>query len=291
MDDSIDSVNFYVRSYLTLIHSVSYFFFLYQSPSSSLCTVFYSISSNLDEVLSINLSANVFVFGDFNIHHKDWLTYSGGTDRPGELCYNFSISNDLTQMVNFPTRIPDCDSHSPALLDLFISSDASIYSTMAFRPLGNSDHVVVSVSIDFPSNSQQDAPFHCIAYDYSCADWDGLRDHLRDVPWEDIFKLGASAAASEFCEWVQVGIDVYIPHRNYQVKFHLSPCFSAACAAAIAAAFFRLYQRETSSDSKVKFRQASDRCKRVLEAAKLAYANKQKNPSLPRNLALDDRNS
>ena len=68
----------------------------------------------------INSSANVFVFGDFNVHHKDWLTYSGGTDRPGELCYNFSISNDLTQMVNFPIQIPDYDSYSPALLDLFI---------------------------------------------------------------------------------------------------------------------------------------------------------------------------
>ena len=103
-------------------------------------------------------------------------------------------------MVNFPTRIPDYDSHSPALLDLVISSDASICSTMAFPLLGNSGHVVVSVSIDFPTNSQQDAPRHCIAYDYSRADWDGLCDHLRDVPLEDIFKLGASAAASEFCE-------------------------------------------------------------------------------------------
>ena len=136
-------------------------------------------------------------------------------------------------MVNFPTRIPDCDSHSPALLDLFLSSDASICSAMAFSPLGNSDHVVVSVSIDFPTNSQQDAPFHCIAYDYFHADWDGLRDHLRDVPWEYIFKLGASAAASEFCEWVQVGIDVYIPHRKYQIKPHSSPWFSGVCTAAI----------------------------------------------------------
>ena len=88
-------------------------------------------------------------------------------------------------MVNFPTRIPDCDSHSPALLDLFISSDASICSTVAFPPLGNSDHAVVSVSIDFPKNSKQDIPFHRVAYDYSCADWDVLCDHLRDVPWED----------------------------------------------------------------------------------------------------------
>ena len=93
---------------------MSYFFFLYGSPSSSLCTVFDSISSNIDEVLSINPSASDFVFGDFNV-----------------------ISNDLIQKVNFPTRIPDCDSHSPTLLDLFVSSDDSICFTMAFPQLGN----------------------------------------------------------------------------------------------------------------------------------------------------------
>ena len=78
---------------------------------------------------------------------------------------------------------------------------------------------------------------------------------------------------SEFCEWVQVGIDVYIPHRKYQVKPHSSSWFSAACAAAIVHGnhFFSLYQRE-KPDSKVKFRQASNHCKRVFEAAKLAYA-------------------
>ena len=124
-----------------------------------------------------------------------------------------TLSNNLTQMVNFHTQIPGCDSHSPALLDLFISSDGSICSAMAFPPLGNSDHVAVSVSIDFPSNSQQDAPFHRIAYDFSCADWEAA-----------------------------------IVHRNH---------------------FLRLYQKDKSSKSKVKFRQASNHCKRVLEAAKL----------------------
>ena len=141
----------------------------------------------------INPSANVFVFGDFNVHHKDWLTYSSGTDRPGELCYNFSISNDLTQMVNFPTRISDCDSRSPALLDLFLCSDASICSTMDFSPLGNLDYVVASVSINFLSRPKLDASFHHLAYDYSRVDWDDLRNDLRDLPWKDIFKLGVSA--------------------------------------------------------------------------------------------------
>ena len=174
-------------------------------------------------------------------------------------CYNFSISNDFIQMSNFPTRIPVYGPHSPALLGLFLFSDASICSTMDFPPLGNSDHVV-SVSINFPPNSKRDAAFHPIAYDYFNADWNGLHDHLRDVPWEDIFKPSASATASEFCEWVQVGIDVYIPHRKYQVKPNSSPRFSV-CAAAIV---YRnhtslLYHQKKSSESKGKFRQASNR--------------------------------
>ena len=95
----------------------------------------------------------------------------------------FLSQTTLLRWLTFLLRSLTVDSQSPALLDLFLSSDASICSTMAFPPLGNSDHVVVSVSIDFPSNSQQDAPLHRIAYNYSCADWDGLHDHLTDVPW------------------------------------------------------------------------------------------------------------
>ena len=109
-----------------------------------------------------------------------------GTDWPCELCYNFSVWNDLTQMVTFPTWIPGCDSHGPTLLDLFLTSDTNICSTMAFPPLGNSDHVV-SVSIDSPLNSQRDALFPHTDYDYPRANWNWLHDYLRDVPWEDIF--------------------------------------------------------------------------------------------------------
>ena len=72
-------------------------------------------SSKTEEFVLINPSGNVFVLGDFSVYHKDWLNYSGRTGRPGELCYNFSISNDLTQMVNLPTPIPDCDCHGPAI--------------------------------------------------------------------------------------------------------------------------------------------------------------------------------
>ena len=158
---------------------------------------------------------------------------------------------------------------------------------MAFPPLGNSDHVV-SVSIDFPINSKQDTPFHRVASDYSFADWDGLERCSMEGYLSD--KLSASAAASEFCEWVRVGIDVYIPHRKYQVKPHSSPWFSAACTAAIVHRnhFYHLYQQTKSSESKVKFRQASNRCKRVLEVAKLAYATKTKESITSQKLGSQD---
>ena len=113
---------------------------------------------------------------------------------------------------------------------------------------------------------------------------------MRDVSWEDIFKLSASAAGSEFCAWVQVEIYVYIPHRNYQVKPHLSSWFSAFCAAAIVHRnrFLCLYQKDKSSDSQVKFRQPSNHCKRVLRASKLSYANKTKESITSQKLGSPD---
>ena len=105
---------------------------------------------------------------------------------------------------------------------------------------------------------------------------------MRDVPWENIFKLGASAAANEFCEWVQVGIDIYIS-LIYFLKPHLTPSFSAAFAAVIVHRnlSFPLYQTNKTSDSKAKLRQAINCYKGIVEAAKFTYGNKTRDHHLP----------
>ena len=64
----------YFTQCLTSVSSINHLLCL-------LCTVFGSISSKIDEILSINSSDNAFVLGDFNDYDKDWLTYSGKTDR------------------------------------------------------------------------------------------------------------------------------------------------------------------------------------------------------------------
>ena len=77
-------------------------------------------------------------------------------------------------------------------------------------------------------------------------------------------------------------IAFFSEHKLYgfpqsEVKPHSSPCFSTGSAAAIVHRnhFFRLHQKD-KSESKVKFRQASNHCKSLLEAVKLVYANKTK---------------
>ena len=76
---------------------------------------------------------------------------------------NSPTSNDFTQMVNFPNWISDCDSWTVILLDFFLLMLLFVIQWL-YLQLGNSDHVNVSVSIYFPSNSQQDALFHHIAF-------------------------------------------------------------------------------------------------------------------------------
>ena len=84
----------------------------------------------------------------------------------------------------------------------------------------------------------------------------------------------------------QVRIHILSREVGYQVKPYSPPWFSAAIVHRNP--FFRLYQKDKSSESKVKFRQASNCCKRVLEGAKLAYVNKTKESITPQRLGSRD---
>ena len=172
----------------------------------------------MDEVLLINPSANVFVFGDINVHYKDWLTYSGGTDGSVELCYNFPSQMTLLRWIVFLVRSMTV---TLAVLLFLICLFLLMLVFVLQRLSLHWEIQIMLFSLTF-HQSPKDAPFHGIAYGNFCADWDSLCDNLRDVPWEDIFKFSASVAASEFCEWVQVGIDEYILTVNVRVKTHSS---------------------------------------------------------------------
>ena len=102
-----------------------------------------------------------------------------------DLANSFIILNDLTQMVDCLTPIPECYSHSHAHLDLFISSDASICSAVAFPPLENSGMLWSHFPFTF-LQTQKGCPFLSHNLLLSLCWLDGLHDRLRDVPLEDI---------------------------------------------------------------------------------------------------------
>ena len=144
----------------------------------SLCTVSDAISLNIGEVLLSNPSANVFVFWEFKVHHKGWLINFGGTYRPGLLFCQTDSKHDLTQVVNYPTWLPDCNSHSPAF---------RIYCIF-FLTLDGFQWLFLHRKF-----------WSCLSFHWlSVADWDSFCHHWRDVLWEDIFELGASTVGGKF---------------------------------------------------------------------------------------------
>ena len=119
---------------LALLHSTTFIFFLYRSPSSSPCSVVEAVSSNIDKTLILQPFANIMVCGDFNVHNTEWFCHSHTTDVAGLFCQEFTMVQDLTQIVDFPTRIPDRDDHQPYLLDLFLCSNPDSCTVASHPP-------------------------------------------------------------------------------------------------------------------------------------------------------------
>ena len=197
----------------------------------------------------IILSANVFAFGDFSIHPS-----RTGLPILVELIDLVnSVIIFLSQTILRRWLFFLLGSRSVVLIALlFWIYLFLLLLVFALQLLSHYWEILIMLLSQFPLTFHHircSISSHCF-WLFSC--WLGCFLWSFD-PLEDIFKLTASAAASEYCQWVQGGIDVYIPHRKYQVKPHLSPWFSASCAAAIVHRnhFFRLYQKHKSSESKV----------------------------------------
>ena len=112
------------------------------------------------------------------INYKDLLTYSGETDRPDEIYYIFSISNDITSMINFPAWILHCQSHSHSRLHYFFLL-MLVFFYNDFPSIGIFSSCFC-FSFHWDSIKTLKEMLHFTAqHDYSCADWNGLLEHLE----------------------------------------------------------------------------------------------------------------
>ena len=94
------------------------------SNSSGYVKFFDYLTSKVEYILSDFPYAEISILGDFNVHHKLWLSASF-TDQPGEQILNFAIFHDLEQLVQFPTPIRDRLGDLPNIFYLFLTSNPS----------------------------------------------------------------------------------------------------------------------------------------------------------------------
>ena len=140
-----------------------------------------------------------------------------------DLCYNFSTSNDPTQ-IDFPTQINNCYCHSPALLDylfllnlFFALQYLSVYWEIQIMYFSQFPMDFLQIQNKMHHFTIQHMTTHIHIWLFSC----GLGWSPRS--FEICFKLGAFATAAEFCVWVQVRININITHLKYFVKPHSPP--------------------------------------------------------------------
>ena len=246
-------------------------FFVYRSPSAN-SDVFDVISDKIDSLQIKYPSAEIAVFGDFNVHNTEWLVHSRTTDHNGQAAQAFAMSQNLHQLVNCPTRVPDRLSDKGYLLDLFLTSNPDNYHHTVSSPLGSSDHCVVLVS-SRTHFFKPSAPFHRTVYRFSKADWCGLRTFLSQVPWNYVLSSYVDTAASDITEWIKIGMKVYIPSRSFQQAPHSQPWFTAECATAICQRNFYFHKNQRQDyRNLVLFKAAFRRCKRTFDLARDRYA-------------------
>ena len=272
MQDSEDPRHEYLAFIAPLSNVTLLLFFLYKPPSSG-SEIFEVISDKIDVLLKRYPAAEVAVFGDFNVHNKEWLVHSHATDSCGQAAHAFAVSHCLTQIVTSPTRVPDRDGDTGYLLDLFLTTTPENFNHAVRSPLGSSDHCVVTAKYKQVSSTPS-APFHRTVYKYSQADWCSFRTFLSQISGDILVKDDVHKSALELSEWLQIGMKAYIPHRTYQVKPHSQPWFTPECAAAICQRdhFFHQYKRNSSAGNLDQYRAARRHCKETLHEAKSRYA-------------------
>ena len=153
------------------------------SPPTNYPAFFQYLTSCHERLQTSHPHAEILYLGDFNVHHTEWLS-SHTTDVGGREAFEFSISNEMEQLIKHPTRVPDRHGDRANILDLLLTSNPNFYSYSVESPLGSSDHCLISVSCSFaqppPLPHTQRRLWHFD--DIMRSD---LSSFLSDFPWRD----------------------------------------------------------------------------------------------------------
>lgn len=257
---------------VSLPHHTKYICCLYRSPNDNNHSLLFDhLTYCIESFQLASPSSEIIILGDLNVHNSNWLSHSRHTDRAGAEAEEFSILNDLSQLVNTPTRIPDRVTDFANTLDLFLTSKPDLYFPVStYAPLGSSDHCLITINHPF-------TPFHSPAppkrtlWKFATADWDGLRDFFAEFPWKEVcFSSDISSTATSITDIILTGMSTYISH-SAKSSSHSSPSwFNHQCTEAIRRknVSFRNWKASPTSDARAAYTEARNSCTNIIDEAK-----------------------
>jgi Endonuclease-reverse transcriptase len=262
-----------------------YFCFIYRSPSTSPSDTvieFDNLSYCINSLIQNDPSSEIVIAGDFNVHNAEWLLHSSNTTEEGRFVELFCSLNNLTQIINEPTRIPDVSGHRAATLDLFLTSNPDIFNVSVDEPLGNSDHCLISTSFSVSSSPNLTEPPKKKVWKFQLANWDKLNCFFKGIDWASVFHRKDVDLATDFIsKTILYGMKLCIPcsMRSARNISYENNWFNSTCRQALnkKKEAYKVYQASKSEISKNLFKQASKYARRVLRHEKFIYDQNVRN--------------
>ena len=221
---------------------------------------------------------SILLIGDFNVHHKDWLS-SRTTDNAGRRTQQLSDNLGLQQIVKDPTR-------GENILDLAMTDLPANATTLA--NIGTSDHNPVLIQLDI--SASRDKPYKRKVWCYEKANFWDMRGHLSSTDWSTLFKdydNDPEKTCTKITEVICDAMDAYIPSKTVSRKTGDKVWFDDKCRrlAKRKRRIYRKGKKVSTPENKDKFVQARKAFNQAERNAKRNYSMKLKNDLADRSLS------
>ena len=233
---------------------------IYRSPNSS--------EENYNKLCNViqEVPENTIIVGDFNFPKINWQ--GGSNDRKSENFVECVHAKNLEQMVEFPTHIRG------NLLDLVLTNaPENILSVEGLGNLGNSDHTIICVEVDFYPKFKESNE---LILDWINGDTDGLKEFYQNFNCKEIIQEKNAEEAWEVLKTtIEVGIKKFIPKKQRRIKNKpqwMTKNVVKLCRRKRRA--YKLYQNTRLPDHLAQFKTTEKECKKAVCSAKRKFEKK-----------------
>ena len=196
-----------------------YIFSLYRNPDLD-DTIYDCLLSSMAEIQSLDYKSSFLFLGDFNAHHREWLSSVSPTNCHGHAVHDFADLSGCDQMVESATH------NSRNRLDLVLTTVPGVTVVDIIPPLGSSDHCTISCKVT-TNAPMPDITFSRKVFIKSRADWVGVRADVQSIRWGDVY--GAVCPITHLNQLLTGIISRRIPSKIIKTRMNDKPWFNDTC--------------------------------------------------------------